>query len=63
MDNVDHNLAALQTLFQEVQSLQQRMDFFEGVMLQLLVGLKDAGIIVDEEDEAGEEETSILSIE
>ena len=63
MDNVDHNLAALQTLFQEVQSLQQRMDFFEGVMLQLLVGLKDAGIIVDEDEEAVEEETSILSIE
>lgn len=33
-----------------VEHMQQRMDFFEAIVLKLLVGLKDAGIIVESED-------------
>ena len=49
----------IQALSQDIQQMQQRMDFFEGIMLQLLVGLKDAEIIVEEED--GEEESAVLT--
>ena len=33
-----------------VAEIQQRMDFFESIVLRLLVGLKDAGIIVDSDE-------------
>ena len=34
-----------------IAQTQQRMDFFESIVLRLLMGLKDAGIIVDTEDD------------
>ena len=55
----NNDMMIIQALSQDIQQMQQRRDFFEGIMLQLLVGLKDAGIIVEEED--GEEESAVLT--
>ena len=33
-----------------VEHIQQRMDFFESIILKLLVGLKDSGIITESEE-------------
>ena len=42
----------LQSFSSDIQQLSDRMDFFESIVLRLLVGLKEAGIIVDDEEEA-----------
>ena len=47
----DQTEIVLQSIVADMQQLSARMDFFESVVLQLLMGLKEAGIIVDEEDE------------
>jgi len=36
------------------------MDFFESIVLRLLMGLKEAGVIVDEAEVIDEEESSII---
>ena len=41
----------LQSFSSDIQQLSDRMDFFESVVLRLLVGLKEAGIIVEEDEE------------
>ena len=50
-DNISQSHLVIQALSQDIQQIQERMDFFEGIVLQLLIGLKSAGIIVDEDDE------------
>tara|TARA_B100000686_G_C16009835_1_gene580742 strand:- start:44 stop:256 length:213 start_codon:yes stop_codon:yes gene_type:complete len=52
----DQTEIVLQSIVADMQQLSARMDFFESVVLQLLMGLKEAGIIVDEEDEQEAEE-------
>lgn len=47
----DQTEIVLQSIVADMQQLSARMDFFESVILQLLMGLKEAGIIVDEEEE------------
>ena len=47
----DQTEIVLQSIVADMQQLSARMDFFESVVLQLLMGLKEAGIIVDEEEE------------
>ena len=47
----DQTEIVLQSIVADMQQLSARMDFFESVVLQLLMGLKEAGIIVDEEGE------------
>ena len=42
----------LSQLSTSIAHIQQRMDFFESIVLRLLVGLKDAGIIVDDGEDA-----------
>ena len=51
MNNSDDTMMVMQALAQDVQTLGERLDFFEGIIFQLLVGLKEAGIIVDPEEE------------
>ena len=41
----------LQSFSSDIQQLSDRMDFFESIVLRLLVGLKEAGIIVEEDEE------------
>ena len=49
----------VQSMSVELQEMQERMAFFEAVISQLLMGLKEAGIIQLEESEEEEpEETS-----
>lgn len=42
-------------LTKQVDQLQDRLSYFEGVVLTLLVALKEGGIIVDEEDDTGKQ--------
>tara|TARA_B100000131_G_scaffold149785_1_gene145346 strand:+ start:38 stop:226 length:189 start_codon:yes stop_codon:yes gene_type:complete len=39
-----------QSLTREVEDLQHRLEYFEGVVVTLLVALKEGGVIVDSED-------------
>jgi|TARA_R110001583_G_scaffold16234_3_gene66089 hypothetical protein len=50
-DNISQSHLVIQALSQDIQQIQERMDFFEGIVLQLLIGLKSAGIIVDDDGE------------
>jgi hypothetical protein len=54
-DNMEHipdqTEIILQSVVADMQTLSDRMDFFESVVLQLLIGLKDAGIISDSDEE------------
>ena len=45
-----------QTLTQQVEELENRLHYFEGVVATLLVALKEGGVIVSS-DEAPEEAT------
>jgi hypothetical protein len=47
----DQTEIILQSVVADMQTLSDRMDFFESVVLQLLIGLKDAGIISDSDEE------------
>ena len=40
----------LQSFSSDIQQLSDRMDFFESIVLRLLVGLKEAGIIAEEDE-------------
>ena len=51
-DNENYNVymeERVEQLSISIAEVQQRMDFFESVVLRLLVGLKEAGIITESE--------------
>jgi uncharacterized protein YllA (UPF0747 family) len=60
MENTDHSQIVIQSLASDIQQLESRMDFFESIVLRLLMGLKEAGVIVDEAEVIDEEESSII---
>jgi|18_taG_2_1085343.scaffolds.fasta_scaffold19368_6 2-phospho-L-lactate guanylyltransferase (CobY/MobA/RfbA family) len=57
MSTLDHTEIVVRALAQDVEELQQRMEFYEAMLAQVIEALASAGIIRFEEDE---EESSII---
>jgi hypothetical protein len=51
MNTTGDTMVLMQALSQDIQTLNERMDFFEAIVVRLLVGLQEAGIIVESEEE------------
>ena len=57
MSSLNHTEIVVRALAQDIEELQQRMEFYETMLAQVIEALASAGIISFEEDE---EESSII---
>tara|TARA_Y100000310_G_scaffold258858_1_gene267386 strand:- start:667 stop:846 length:180 start_codon:yes stop_codon:yes gene_type:complete len=57
VSTLDHTEIVIRALAQDVEELQQRMEFYEAMLAQVIEALASAGIISFEENE---EESSII---